>query len=649
MPRFRSRSTLANSEPVTADAIGKLAEVVLSPGQFFLSPGFDLKLRHESAENLAWEIFQGRLLDPAHTRESQTFRSWNLFLKEGETWSGEPLLSIKLDGDCRRLFVVRGLECHVHEGYDSGGGVFLTREKQKWVRELTGTIVVEQFDDLGDLHDELVSQVFHAVVGASRLPLHSVEAPLPGVSFGDLLYVYQERADSKPMRNWPALLERAPTKSWNQLEQARCLETILHALETGDLTEFARRSSHCLEDTVGTLRVLFNTVSLSPWTNLVEQTIAFLGALEESGRISTEGRADFLGHLLRQTCRHLTAYDLVTFHYRGANYPDALLLDAVLQEYLGLAERHSQLFLGDSGDTAAKRLRRRALRQAWLLRSQYEGLSVPDLPTSPGENNRVLPASHPRVPDEQLLQTKSRWRKLYDGRPLPKEPDGKVGAILRQSVADLTYPAELRELGIGLFIERPFGDGKAPAEPDQTLLLASVGFSAAVAGQRLRTLSRGLGFLDIQDADGLVDGLTREPVRGVPLSAIGAPSRMGAMGLANARQVSTDFVFLHTVRTGVAEFLEQFDVGPLAASGDLAWLTSGRNVLVARSADFPGVRVYDEHHRPRLELLADVAEGFRTRAGREFPVRGLKGRWVVPGENETWVASRAVRLAARLP
>ena len=58
---------------------------------------------------------------------------------------------------------------------------------------------------------------------------------------------------------------------------------------------------------------------------------------------------DFLGWLLRQIGRHLTAYDLVTFHHRGANYPDALVLDAVLKAYLARIEREPELFL-DGGD-----------------------------------------------------------------------------------------------------------------------------------------------------------------------------------------------------------------------------------------------------------------------------------------------------------
>src|SRR5581483_1487988 len=119
----------------------------------------------------------------------------------------------------------------------------------------------------------------------------------------------------------------------------------------------------------------------------------------------------------RQGARHLTAYDLVTFHHRGANYPDALLLDAVLRRLPGLIEARPQLFLPAADDPAEgqtrKRLRRRALRQGWLLWHTYRGLPVPEVPTSPGENARVLPSPYPHVDEEQILQPGRRPRRLY--------------------------------------------------------------------------------------------------------------------------------------------------------------------------------------------------------------------------------------------
>src|SRR5207248_2080236 len=64
-----------------------------------------------------------------------------------------------------------------------------------------------------------------------------------------------------------------------------------------------------------------------------------------AGYLAVEDFVDFLAWLQRQLGRHLTAYDLVTFHHRGANYPDALLLDAVLKETCHLVERRPDLWL----------------------------------------------------------------------------------------------------------------------------------------------------------------------------------------------------------------------------------------------------------------------------------------------------------------
>ena len=126
--------------------------------------------------------------------------------------------------------------------------------------------------------------------------------------------------------------------------------------------------------------------------------------------------------MLRHLCRHLTAFDLSVFHNFGANYPDALFLDALLTAYLRLIDQFPELFRERFGTFAATetlgRQRRRALRQACLVRSSYEGHRVPDAPTSMGENARVLPREFARVPEEQILQAARRSRRLFEGRPL---------------------------------------------------------------------------------------------------------------------------------------------------------------------------------------------------------------------------------------
>ena len=162
-----------------------------------------------------WEIFQGRLLDPAHTRQRAVFEVWNVFLILDGVRSGEPLLSLKLDAAGSLVHVVRGLECHVWEGYDAGGNVFLSRERRKWVRELVDTLYLERCQDAETLGEELICSLFHAVIGTSRLPLASVEAPLPLFSFGQLFYCYRAAAEpAGPWRGWQGLLAGARWRKW---------------------------------------------------------------------------------------------------------------------------------------------------------------------------------------------------------------------------------------------------------------------------------------------------------------------------------------------------------------------------------------------------------------------------------------------------
>jgi hypothetical protein len=633
MPRFRSPPPDLAPRPITPDALATLLTQVCAPPHFYVGPGLMLGWTRTSRDEASWEVFRGRLLDPAHTRQRRTFASWNVHALTAEGRSNEPLLSLKLDAAAGELHVVRGIDSYVWEGYDSGNNVYLSRERRKWVRELVCTIRLDHFSDLGDLEDELACALFHAVVGVSRLPLSSVEAPLPAFSFGGLFYCYRPEAAAGegPLRSWEELATKmlGPALAWR--ERARLLETFLHAAPSAEIAAAARLWVRRWTDLGGTpatlaalLRTLFNEVSLSPWTDLADRTLAFLGGLEESGYFDSAEVVDFLAHLLRQIGRHLTAYDLVTFHHRGANYPDALLLDAVLGAYLEVMERCPELFAEAAGDkediATGKRLRRRALRQAYLLRRCYEGHPVPDLPTSPGESGRVLPASHPRVPEEQILEPSRRRRRLYAGDPLPPRLGPHARALLRQSWEDLSHPAERRELGMGLFIDRPLAAGKHPAEPDGTLLLASAAYSRSVAEERLRALAAEVGLdAGAPEVEVLRAGLE---VPGLPLDRIGPAARPGSVTLADARRAAPDFVFLWTARGSVGALREQFDFSPLGERLDLNWFDSGR-VLVARAAAGSGVILYDDALRPRVELEVPAAKGYESRAGQEYPAGGL--------------------------
>jgi hypothetical protein len=603
---------------------------LLGPAQFFIGPNLRLEFEHVAREELVWEIYRGRLLDPAHSRQRRVFEAWNVYAVGAEGRSAEPLLALKLEAVDGQLFVVRGLECYVWEGYDSGGNVILSRERRKWVRELVGDVELQRFANVDDLRDELACQLFHAVVGR-RLPLTSVEAPLPAFSFGQLFYCYRPGVGADPsLQTWRELMENMLKASPKRLQQAKLLETFLHVALLGDFAAAAELFTtrwtglgHNAADLMALLRTLFNEVSLTPYTDLTDKALTFLNCLEAQCYLDAPATTDFLSYLLRQLGRHLTAYDLVTFHHRGANYPDALLLDAVLKAYLARIEGCPELFLDAPEDDErvrrSKRLRRRALRQGWLHRRRYENHPVPDLPTSPGENNRVLPTSHPRVPEEQILQPTRRTMRLYTDDALTKYLGGRAAEVLRQSVADLSHSEEQRELGLALFLDRPLGVAKASGEPDATPLLSCEAYSRGIAEQRLRDLAR---------EDFLADRLRELPeapsVVGLPLDAVGAVSRPGVVSLADARQASPDFVFLRTTAASLQELLDLFDFTPLAARFDIDFLTVRRQALVARSAVGTSLVVYDEQLRPRLEFDVDAKEGYTSRAAREYPVGGLR-------------------------
>jgi hypothetical protein len=609
---------------VAPDQLAAWLTEVLAPSRFFLGAGLALSWQQQPAREYSWEVFQGRLLPPSQTRQRRTFTSWNVYQGAGPTRSAEPLLALYLDSDRREIHVVRGLECYVQEGYDAGGGVFRSREQTRWVRELVGTVRLDDFPSLEALAAELEILRFHAVVGTSRLPLSSLEAPLPDFTCGHLFTAPDLTFGAGPVQTRVELLNRTP---WPLPPRVRALW-----LQTYLLATPATEASAAADDLVarwsavgGTktslselFRELFREVALSPWTDLTERVRAFVRRFETVGHWDAGDVLDFHSSALRQLVHHLTAYDLITFHHRGANYPDALLLDALLEDFLAGIERRPDLL---EGDDRLARLRRRALRQAYLTRRRYEGHLVPEVPTSTGENARVMPGQ-PRVPEEQLLHPTRRTRRLFAGQPLPTDSRPHVAAALRRSVADLADDRELREGGIGLFLDRPFGVGKSLAEPDGTLLLASVAFSRTLAVARLHDLAHFLpGDLDASRLQGFLARLhTLGFVDGVPLERIGAAIRPGAIALADARLAAADFVFLHTTAASLAELRSWFDFAPLAARTDVTFLECP--ALLARAPKGPGVVLYDAHWRPRLQLET-AGVGFVRRGGREWPAGGL--------------------------
>jgi hypothetical protein len=571
---------------------------VLDPVHFHAAPPAQLEREHLPADETPWEVHRGQLLPRHLTRTMQTFESWNVFVIQDGTRSGEPVLALMLDAKRRQLNVVRGLLCWTWEGYHAGDNVYLSREVPRWVRERVGTLDLHG-QGPRELREAVASWLFRAVVGLSRLPLTSVEAPLPGFSLGELAYFYKN-------------------KEGRQETRARWLEFTLRSVPAEDIGESAATSVRLWRESgmgaaggLGLLRAVFNDAALSPYTDFVDKTLAFLRHLVILQCITAEQHVDFIGRLLRQLARHLTAYDLFTFHHRGANYPDALLLDAAVKEYLQLLEQHTSLFVGD--DRAA-RIRRRALRQAWLHRRRYEGHLVPDAPTSPGENMRVLPPPHVRVPEEQIVNPGKRTRRLYRDDPLPDQVGPQGLRILQQCGRDLQRDAEARELGMALFIERPLGTVKFPGEPDLSPLLAHEAYSQSLAERGLMELAREpLLRVSADDVARSRQVLYQaRPVDGLQASLLPAEPQC-VVSLADATRAASDFVILRTLPGSVQAFCDRPDVAAVLQRQGInlaeqaCWLVVG-NVT---SAGTPGVLIRDAAGNHVLQLEVDASQNVK--------------------------------------
>ncbi len=613
----------AMTEPWEVLAVAELIDGAMQPGHFLAAADVSLEWIAAKAEETAWEIFRGRLLDPAQTRERRTFVAWGVFERDGDTLAPEPLLSVKLDVRGRKLFVTRGLLCHVWEGYDAGDGVIESRETTRWTRELVGSVALDEFGPAG-LLDELVCLLWQGVVGTSRLPLHSLEAPLPAFTLGRLHHVHRpDLADAEtPTRDGCDALHAGLAKR----EQVKLLEFVLRAASPDDVPVEAKRFverwrslGFVDRELLALLRGLFNDVSLSPYTRLVDNALAWLDALVDQQVVTVAEQADFLAHLLCKLGRHLAAYDLVTFHYRGANYPDALLLDAVLRRHLAICEKHPMLFNESSplplggGVAAGLKTRRRALRQGCLLRKHYEGHYVPDAPTSPGENARVMPASHPRVPEAQLLQMMRRKKRLFADAPLTALLSTPSRIALAWSVQDLEDRDERIEMGTALFIDRPLGYDKAAAEPDQTPLLAHEAFSPSLAEKRWRELRDLLAACGVESSTAeRLDAAFRQrgDVPGVPAAELAASPRPVA-ALADLRRVADDFVVRRTMPGG------------LRALWDALGLPGSPPHVLLQRGDPPVLTGYDAEYRIVVEMAMDASAGYATRAGVELPRNGV--------------------------
>jgi hypothetical protein len=583
---------------MTSDIVRLAVDRVLRPGCFFVAPPGKLRIEHADDETIRWEIFRGHLLDAAHARQTECFAAWHVFLDSPEEPSAAPLLTILHAREPNTIHVTRQILSEAFEAYEDSPGVILTRRLRKWVAELAGTIEPPP-NDVDALAVDLGRLVFLAVIGTSRLPITSLESPLPDFSLGRLAYLPGLSDNEQPWHDSLEFLARALGGQRPLVEQSKALEI---AVRAGDhVSSVALVCEACgRERMAALLRCVFNGAALSPHTNFVDALARLIVQLADVGWFGPAEALDALGYMLRHLCRHLTAFDLTVFHNFGANYPDALFLDALLRACLQLASRHDDLLLNP--DPSGRR-RRRALRQACLVRRHYEGHRVPDAPTSMGENVRVLPAPFVRVPEEQITQTAKRKRKLYADQPTD-DVLGEFGRrVLAAALADLDAPGELRELGMALFLDRPLGVLKEPGEVDRTPLVSYEAFSRSIAKRRLRELASG-GWIDNARRDVLLAALDELSVPGVPLNKLSVVERPGVVSIADAGKAAADFVFLRTTRGSLDELLACLDLRQLAQqSPDLCdWLARDPNVLLVQHVPADAPAALQAYHDGQLRL-----------------------------------------------
>ena len=128
---------------------------------------------------------------------------------------------------------------------------------------------------------------------------------------------------------------------------------------------------------------LFHRLSLSPYTGFVGQLDLSAADMVRADMLGAAAVIDVISYCVAPSGAPLDGVRSERFHHLGANYPDALLLDAMFGEYIGLAARRPDLFLDETGadHSGGGRIRRRgaatsvalpyAVRWAPCSRSAY--------------------------------------------------------------------------------------------------------------------------------------------------------------------------------------------------------------------------------------------------------------------------------------
>lgn len=568
------------------ESVRRTIDELVDRTRFVVRAPLKLEFERQPEQRVFWELFHGRALDRGQTREQRVFEAWNIWDRTEPDAGNEPIVSVKWDHDSNQIHVIRGVFCRAWVATEDSGAI-LSRQVRKRVRELIGTIDLKLHAD--SLRMELATLLLQAVVGTSRLPLTSWESPLPEFQTGHLHYAGVDR-----------------------------IRDLEHYLRSGVLPNDAHSlneliRSRTANELLADLGQVLNDTSLSPVTGWIGNLLQTLAAIEIGGHISASAGFDFCTRQLRLLFRHLNAFDLVRFHHRGANYPDAILLDALLRETVQRAVLSPEFLLPDPFDSVddveRKRRRRFGLLAGWLLFDRYRGHLVPDRPTSTGENERIVRfANVDPVPDEQLADPPVRTAKLFEH---DWRPSFNTGTVLQACAADLAEEATLRDLGLALFLDRPFGYYKRPGEPDKTPLLSYVASSRHLASQWLEQARR--SFPDA--AEVLTEAATKLralPDQGVALPDVRSRQRPGVASLEDAALVACDFRFLTLTRRSWQLLTECFHL-------------PRSNGFLLRSAENPATLIwYDDHWQQRTVFTWNPAAGFIHRRGIEVPASGLR-------------------------
>jgi len=572
--------------------IDTLALQVLAASRFVATPPHVIRVNRASEETIRWEVFLGHLLDPAATRRTETFDSWHVFLDRTDAQVETPLLTVYWSRATETAFVTRQILTHAFEAYEESPGVISTRPVEKWVRELIGTIPARELQ-LSNFGPQLAQLIYLAVVGISRLPITSLESPLPCFSLGELSYFPVESEDFPP--NAPARDRLCGLLTLTDGNLAgRALEFALRGLPASDDEAIVAALGEAGPERADLLlRRVFNQAALAPHTGFANRLVGLVERLAAERWFGTQRVLQLYSFMLRQLCRHLTAFDLTLFHNFGANYPDALLLDTLLKATLRVVDQAPERALHSD-----QTMLRRALRSGAILRKHYEGLRVPDAPTSMGENARVLPAPFTRVPEEQITEHGKRRRVLFADDPTDALFGPRTRPILEQSFRDLSDERELQELGTALFLDRPLGALKQRGEVDRTPLISYEAFSRLVADRRLAT-AKSARWIDVDRHQALRSQLARVAPAGLVAAELQCIERPGVVSLADANKAAADFVILRSTRGSLAEFLKRYDWQPLAARFPAIheWLLEGADVLFIQQLDAQSAPL------PRFELF----------------------------------------------